>query len=523
MPKFSLDWKALEDLKQEVQMHSPDHKDILIDEENHSFVIPLRQKGYRRDKVYDPTGSLMKFHVEREKQVKLIIGPFSSGKSTACCAEILFAAVRMPRMYDGVRRSRWTIIRTTMGQLETTTLKTWMAWFEHLGIIKRTKKPVFTLTHYFTDGNGPIELEIVFLALDREDDRAKLESLEITGAYLNETQHINHAIFTHIQGRLRRFPSLEDVEFGYPGFVLADTNPPDEDHWIYKTFEESNNALFQIFHQPPGLTKDEDGRWISNPDRDNKTHIVEDYYPSMAAGANWDNEYIKVFCCGEYGIVSHGKVVFHEYNDNIHAVDDVPIIENGEVYVFWDYGVTPCALICQTTNGGQLRAIKEFVSERSGVAQLAKLFVLPYLATSFPKFTITSVGDPANPTAQTDLNTCQNVLADLGLVTRPARTNNIEARLNAGRDYLNRLIDGTPSFVLSKSGCPTLRKSLKKEYCFKRIRVVGDEKYEEKPNKTHPWSDIADCFEYAALEFTFQVKNPAKKFDYERFHTRSRF
>jgi hypothetical protein len=503
------------------------HRHVYVDTNTYQVTIVPENKNIS-PKIYIPSVTGYELHSNVGPKAKLVMGPYRSGKSTMFCMDIIIDTVlRMPPMTDGVKRARWAIVRSTMGQLETTTLKTWMNWCRHLGTIERSKKPIYCLTHKFFDGTYVTELEIMFLALDREEDREKLASFEPSGIYFNEMQHINSTIFVDGTGRVSMYPPLDDLTGEYQGYVGGDTNPPDDQHWIYKKFEEANNKKLKIFHQPPGLIYENDD-WKNNPDRENKDHIIPNYYMDLAESSNWDKEYIKVYCCGEYGLVKSGKVVFHEYNDNIHALEEVRILDNGEVYVFWDYGLTPCALICQMTHNGQLRAVKEFVSERSGVKQLATLFVKPYLVKNFPNCEIISRGDPSNAAAQTDANNCENILSELGIPTQGQKldhiTNNIDSRLNAGRDFLNRLIDGSPAFVLSKKECKTLRKALKKEYCYKRIRVIGDEKYEEKPNKTHPWSDIADCFEYACLEFTFKLKNDTQNdFDYKKFHQYSRF
>jgi hypothetical protein len=62
------------------------------------------------------------------------------------------------------------------------------------------------------------------------------------------------------------------------------------------------------------------------------------------------------------------------------------------------------------------------------------------------------------------------------------------------------MVDGKPGFLLSRKGCPTLRKGFIKDYVFKRLNVSGDERYKDKPDKnmsSHPH----DGLQYIALEF----------------------
>lgn len=455
---------------------------------------------------YDPyenstAKTFEKFHSD-DSQVKLIIGAFGSGKSTACCAEIVLHTCSLPSMQDGVRRARWAIIRNTMGELESTALQTWLSWFRYLGNVRRTKKPLLTYTHSFRDKNGPVEMEIIFIGLDREDDKQKLESLELTGAYMNELQHIPRGIFGHVAGRIGRFPRSKDIQGEVKKVILADTNPPDTDHWIYKDFEENPIEGNTIFHQPPGLIKNSDGEWKDNNACDNVKHLSGTYYFDMARINHFREEFIKVYCRGEYGIVIPGKPVYPEYNDDLHSIADVPILKDVPIVLGWDFGTTPCCIIAQFSENGQKRVFKEFCTEKSSVRTLARDVVKPYLDRELSGYEIISVGDPSGVTrSQTDGVSVFDVLEEVGIETMPAKTNEINPRLEAERSFFGKMIDGQPGIIISRTGCPTLRKSMAGKYCYKRIRIIGDEKYRDLPDKTHPFSDVADASQYIALEY----------------------
>jgi hypothetical protein len=58
-----------------------------------------------------------------------IRGPVGSGKSVACCVEVFRRALEQNQNHEGIRKSRWAIIRNTNPQLRTTTIKTWLDWF----------------------------------------------------------------------------------------------------------------------------------------------------------------------------------------------------------------------------------------------------------------------------------------------------------------------------------------------------------------------------------------------------------
>jgi len=109
--------------------------------------------GSDQNKLYIPTFTGNDFH-NGSDFVRLVMGPYGSGKSTLCINEIVRRACSMPNWSHGQRRSRWLVIRNTSGELYSTTLQTWLAWFGELGDIKKRQKPLLTYEHTFNDGEG---------------------------------------------------------------------------------------------------------------------------------------------------------------------------------------------------------------------------------------------------------------------------------------------------------------------------------------------------------------------------------
>ena len=127
---------------------------------------------------------------------------------------------------DGVRKSRWAVIRNTNPQLKTTTIKTWLDWFPEEDWGKFHWSVPYT--HHIKKAD--LDLEVIFLALDRPEDVKKLLSLELTGIWINEAREIPKSIIDACSMRVGRFPSMKDGGCTWTG-VIADTNAPEEDHW----------------------------------------------------------------------------------------------------------------------------------------------------------------------------------------------------------------------------------------------------------------------------------------------------
>jgi phage terminase large subunit len=473
-----------------------------------------------KNKIYIPTNTGKLAH-DDDSFVRLIMGPYGSGKSTWAINEIVRRTNAMPIWYQGRRRAKWAIVRNTSGELYSTTLQTWLTWFGELGDIKKRQKPLLTYEHTYNDGNGIVELELIFIALDREEDLRKIKSLEVTGAYINELSEVPQGALAHFKGRVNhRYPSRAFCDQPYWSGIIADTNPPDIDHWIYKDFELKNLDSYRIFRQPPGLIKYEEGdtsKWVQNADCDNASNLSSDYYTKLAEGQSED--FVKVYCLGEYGSVGFGKKVYPEYNDDLHSRPTIQAIQGDPIHLGWDFGLTPACVVCQISPRGQLRILKEYTSEDMGIRTFAKNVVLPGLQRDFPYNKIgVSRADPSGIAGDAIMEelSCIGELNSLGIDTSPARSNELESRIGSVRYFMNTMIDGQPAYIMSREGCPVLRRGKTKDYVYKRISVGGEERYKEVPHKNFA-SHTADAEQYIAMEFAadriLADKAPVQKVD----------
>lgn len=500
--------KLEQSITEESNQHIWFHKD-------HTQIFSTDEFGKQQNKIYIPSKTGYEFESD-DSFVQLVMGPYGSGKTTMCLQKIVKKACQMPKWSNGRRKSRWIIIRNTSPELHSTTLKSWISWFGDLGYIKPRQKPVLTYNHMFNDGNGIVEMELLFIALDREDDIRKLKSLEATGAYINELSEVPQAVLSHLKGRLNhRYPSRTFCNEYYWSGVFADTNPPDEDHWIYRDFDSKPVEGYRIFKQPPGLIKDEFGDWkdnveadnainLAHPSRDNVNVLVYDYYQKLATGQS--EEFVKVYCLGQYGIVGLGKKVYPEYNDDLHSKESVDAIQGDPIDLGWDGGLTPACVVTQLTDRGQLLVLKEYTADNMGMRTFAEQVVLPSLKRDFPYNPKigSSVMDPSGIKRDEIMAefSAMGELNSLGITTVGATTNDIEPRISSVRYFLNKMVDGKPCFLMSRKGCPILRKGFAKDYVFKRVAVSGDERYKDKPDKnmsSHPHDALQyRCLEHAA-------------------------
>jgi len=428
---------------------------------------------------YEPPGPVARAFLESDAFVRGIRGPFGSGKSTVCCVDILNRALEQKPGPDGVRRSRWAIIRNTYPELKTTTIKTWHGIVPpNIGRWVDTGPP----THFLSGDD--LDVEVLFLALDSPADIKKLLSMDLTGAWINEAREVPKGVLDGLTARVGRYPGQA---IGGPTWfgVLMDTNPPDSDHWWYRLAEEQKPEGFQFFAQPSGLS----------PAAENAQNLPTGYYARLCAGKT--DDWIKVYVHGEYGFVQDGKPVYPEYSDSIHCAREPLVPMAGVATIGLDFGLTPAATFHQKDARGRVYAFHELVCESMGATNFAR--ELAGEMAKFPQVTQWAiVGDPAGEQrAQTDERTVFQVLIANGIHARPARTNDFTLRRDAVGNALSRLIDGKPGYTISPT-CVRLRKAMAGGYCFRRIQVSGD-RFKDVPDKDMN-SHVAESAQYALVD-----------------------
>lgn len=284
------------------------------------------------DVRYDAPRTLARM-LRSDAFVRCVVGPVGSGKSSGCIIELLRRAREQAPGPDGIRRSRWAVIRNTYRELEDTTRKTFEAWVpEALG---RWYEQDFTFVMKF----GDVEAEVLFRALDRPEHVKKLLSLELTGAYINELREVPKAVLDLLQARVGRYPSKKDGGPTWFG-IWADTNPWHMGHWGYKLFSVERPEGFELYEQPSGLSED----------AENVANLPAGYYERLCRGK--DEEWVDVYVRSKYGASDRGSVYgllldalqrggavsdFQWPGDGVHVAFDLGISDATAMW-FWRVG-----------------------------------------------------------------------------------------------------------------------------------------------------------------------------------------
>lgn len=452
---------------------------------------------------YRPPGKAAAAFHQSDAFVRGLMGPVGSGKSSTCCVEIVVRALAQQPWSDGVRRSRWAVVRNTYPELKSTTIKTWNTWFPENIAPMKWDTPITSTMKIADIGDGTsLELEVVFLALDSELDTGKLRSLELTGGWINEASEVPKGVFDMLTQRVGRYPSKIKGGPSWSGVIL-DTNPPDDDHWYYQSAEVLRPVEWEFFRQPGGLFIDGENGYTPNPDAENIDNLPFGYKYYLNQVAGKQDQWINVFLLGNYGTTTDGKPVFPEWNDRIH-VSDKPLepVRGLPILLGWDFGLTPACIIGQQTPRGQLMILKEIISEDMGIRQFTNDVVRPILTNEYAGFQRHSMGDPAGQIrSQVDERTCIQELLEAGIPTLPAPTNDWIPRRESVAYFLTRMVDGGPGMLLDPS-CSTLRRGFNGRYRYERIKTNGAARYRERPVKDE-FSHPMDALQYLCM----QVRN----------------
>jgi hypothetical protein len=409
----------------------------------------------------------------------------NSGKSSACVMEIIRRGHEQKPSPDGIRRSRWAVVRNSYGQLKDTTIKTFHDWFPpKLFGEYRVTDHMYIITKF-----PGVHLEVLFRALDRPDQVSNLLSLELTGAWFNEVREIPKTIIEAMDGRIGRYPSGRDGGASWYGIIM-DTNPPDEDSYLYKMFERVRPDNWEAFKQPSGLSVH----------AENTLHLPKNYYVNLAKGK--DEMYKRIYIHGQYGYLISGKPVFQSFMDNVHVSrEDLEPTKGLDVIVGFDFGLQPACVIGQISPLGQLRIIDELVSDGMGLRQFCTNQLLPLLQRKYFGMNVMGFGDPSGISRMpTDETTCFELLQgpEIGLRNVvPATTNALVPRIGAVEGFLNKMFQGDPGFIMSPS-CHNLRKAMNGGYHYEREPKSIAEDFKPTPAKNFS-SHISDALQYLCM------------------------
>jgi len=443
----------------------------------------------------------------------------NSGKSVACLFKILYHAKRQaPSPENGIRYTRFVVVRNTNKELQDTTLKSFFQWFPpgRAGEWKATPK---TFVFKFDD----VHCEVMFRALDTPDDVSSVLSLEITGAMLDEFVEIPREIVDALQSRCGRFPSKKEGGCTWRG-IWGASNPGVMDSWwrawLYEEWPDEEGGLaaqekaLNFYQQPSGF----------DPKAENLANLPpykadsNEYYHELAIGKT--PEWVKQFIEVQWGYSQRGKPVYKMFKTDLHVAKQ-PLKYNPHLPVVmgFDAGLTPAAAFFQQDSFGRLLLLAELVSENMGAQRFCREKVKPLLKRMFPDARLIVYADPATKQrAQTDEKTVASVLEkELGVRVKPTKSNDLASRLGAVDGFLTQLTEAGPALLIDPS-CKNAIAGFSNGY---RYAINTKGVTADTPEK-NSYSHLADAIQYGCQGITDEGVRDARARKLARYPVQSR-
>jgi hypothetical protein len=458
---------------------------------------------------YEPDGETLCRFLLSNNKVDIIQGPVGAGKTIAMFRRIgRHAMEQKPSPVDGLRKTRWFVARNTYPELKRTTIRTWKRVYPAnlYGEIKMGTPPTHTIAF------GDVRMEVDFLALDDEDDIAKLRSADYTGGAFHEVQYIDLSVFREGRSRTNRFP--EEAEGGASWYgVLADANAPPEDHWLaYMTgqvpvpeglSEDEKRAMewppgWGFFLQPAATVKIRDGRGSFirheiNLEAENLRWLATDYYRDLLDGNTRD--WIDNRLGNETILVVDGSPVWPMFRRDFHVSREIlRPNKNYEVLVWLDFGrIYPAALFAQEINQ-RIQVQHELLGFNEGASIFAPK-VKRFLEQNYTGCRFRCFGDPkGRDKGQATEKSAYDIFKANGMVVTPApvKANNIDLRIETVAYALNDNPAGVSRILISPL-CRTLIVGMAGRY-----HLVREEDGELRPKKDK-YSNLCDCIQYGCI------------------------
>lgn len=398
----------------------------------------------------------------------------NSGKTTGLFFKLAYMASLQAKGPDGIRRTRAVVVRNTAPQLNDTTLVSWNYWFKD-GQAGKWLSTIKTFVLRF----GDVECEVLFRPLDTPDDVARVLSLEVTFAIIDEFVQIPKAIVDALSARLGRFPAEKDGGATNWG-MWGSSNPSTEDNWWfdhlhgdeeierYRIDEDEDTRemhrlhqytakglsvpLAKFFVQPSGFSEEPEN-WQNLPGK-------RDYWAAQARGKSdiWVNQFIKV----EWGFSISGKPVIQSFKDDRHVAKGLLYNPLLPLVVGLDPGLAGSAMIFgQQDHYGRVLVLGELCQSNMGAKRLINERLKPYLNRRFPGARVIIAPDPAAANrSQTDERTVVMEFEKHYEVRKEAN-NRLPLRVDAIDHFCNSSCDLGYNFRIDAEHCPITIRALK--------------------------------------------------------------
>jgi hypothetical protein len=422
---------------------------------------------------------------------RMILGPLGSAKTTTLLFELLRRSCEQAAGSDGVRRTRWALLRQTLSQLKNTVLKDIIQWF---GPIADWKVSESTVWFKF----GDVVSEWILLPLETPEDQKRILSMNLTGAFVSEAIEIDYDLMIAIAGRCGRFPAAPT----WFGMVLDSNMPTELTAW--HACVSNPPPEWQIFVQPSGLSPEaENLNWLLQTadtlklplDHPERLAAGRRYYQRLSTSTN--PAWVKRYVMAEFGPDPSGAAVYSGmFFTAFHCRDELLVIPGAPLLIGLDLGRDPWAVLGQLDSTSRLLVHEEVAADDIGLRlQLPRLRQV-VSGRRYVGCPVCIVFDPSGMAKGSyDELTSHDVITSYGFMAMAAPSNRLAPRLNAVERFMTETRGGTAAMLVNRILCPKLTVALNGAYRFKYNQIGEAQPVPEK----NQWSHVADAHQYLCM------------------------
>lgn len=465
--------------------------------------------------------------------IKMITGPYGSGKSTIVAMDLLYYALTQAPAPDNVRYTRVGVIRASYPNLIQSTRETLLQVLPaDYGSITMGSAPLRGLYVFPLADGTTVHLELVLTAVATMEDADKLRSANWSFAWMNEASEMEPGIMEFITSRIGRYPSNDMGGCSYSG-ILLDFNRPQPGHHLLTTMHNPVLTLtdefglekeipIDVFTQPPAAFKEvkEDGSVVyrANPDAENLENLrggVEYYSTQIASWLKIGHtDYIESLFCMLDTPIRDGQAVFPQFSmeahvsrNNLEPIPYTPLIVGMDTS-----GIHPAATFWQE-NMGKWCCIDELLGMEMGFEAFTEEGLVPLIRGRYPTCDVIISCDPANARDSFTALAPTVHLKKLGFQVYLPQSNLPKIRIRAVEVLLNKQVGG----IMISPACKGVVRAMMGGYHYAARRLVSSSSgkvYNSRPEKNDD-SHLADAMQYAAMyinqgetNFTPERKHP---------------
>lgn len=528
----------------------------LEDPDEHAYVGCEHDLTAKR-KAYNASRTISAFLMSYDAGVKFkcIRGPIGDGKSVGMCMYIVHKSqqqkvieVTEKGKTFRVRWSKWLIMRHTIKSLSDTLMETWDQWFGDK--TRWVTNPIEGRYEDYAPDGVLTRIDFVCYASESRGIMNDLQSLELSGAWINEAVQCPYRVVAKVFSRLKRFnPSPLGGEKLTPFHVIMDTNAPSETNWWREKEEVEQPEGWLFFVCPPAVLEERDertGKTVIVPNdvehaakhhrrpAENVKEIDGGYHEGFSYWMDMlgvlDEDEVRMLLMNKFGLSVAGMGIFSDlWNAARHRIaessPEAQFKRGLPVLGGLDCGRTPAATLGQMMPDGKLVVQREATTwnqrlnngrgglDRMDIVQFFDERLLPVLVNHYnwPNCRLTLFADPAgkNYNEVVSMSAVQRLSRERGVNVVPCdkvqamdsgvaditNGNSPEIRIDCMRDALRR------GNLLVSEACTMFCQALAGKYHYEKIRSSrGDsaERWSDSPDKNE-WSHIADSGQYLVL------------------------